>query len=214
MVRTKQVVRGAVVKGCKGSKGSKLHMKALQVVAVRRWASVLGLKQMVPHQPEQTKNRQKVGTLSLMEIRHYQKSDGCLIHLFNFGQLVHEIVHDMAPALQLHIQAMAVVALQLGAEVYITGLIEDANLSAIHTKRIMIAPKDMWLAKRLRWNKVVGKNVESSAQLHGAQQGKNYYLLTCISSSLDLRGGANVYSGRLKQFRMQDIMNSAMYKDI
>ena len=44
MERTKQMARGAALKEHKGSKGSKLHEKALQVAAVRRQASVLGLK--------------------------------------------------------------------------------------------------------------------------------------------------------------------------
>ena len=86
MVRMKQTAqKGAAVPG---TKGDKLHQKALKVAAAHKHALTLGLKQTTPFQPEQVKNRRKPGTLSLMEIRHSQKSDGCLIPLFAFGRLV------------------------------------------------------------------------------------------------------------------------------
>ena len=76
----------------------------------------------------------------------------------------------MAPALQLHIQTATFAALQLGTEAYLISLLKDAILCAIHTKRITLAPKDMCLAKRLRRDKVIRQNVESSAQLHRAKR--------------------------------------------
>ena len=47
-------------------------------------------------------------------------------------------------------QAMAVHALQWAAEAYLTGLLEDANLIAIHTKHVTLMPKDIQLALRIR----------------------------------------------------------------
>ncbi|KAJ0793129.1 putative transcription factor Hap3/NF-YB family [Helianthus annuus] len=44
----------------------------------------------------------------------------------------------------------AVAALQEAAEAYLVGLFEDTNLCAIHAKRVMIMPKDMQLARRIR----------------------------------------------------------------
>ena len=58
-----------------------------------------------------------------MEIHHYEKSDGCLIPLPAFAQLVKEKVQDMVPTAELHIQSRAVAALQLGAEAFLVGLL-------------------------------------------------------------------------------------------
>ena len=41
-------------------------------------------------------------------------------------------------------------ALQEAAEAYLVGLFEDTNLCAIHAKRVMIMPKDIQLARRIR----------------------------------------------------------------
>ena len=48
-----------------------------------------------------------------------------------------------------HMHAMAVYVLQWAAEAYFIGLLEDTNLIAIHTKRVMIMPKDIQLALRI-----------------------------------------------------------------
>ena len=47
-------------------------------------------------------------------------------------------------------QAMAVYVLQWAAEAYLVGLLEDANLIAIHTKRMTIMPKDIQLVLRIQ----------------------------------------------------------------
>ena len=44
----------------------------------------------------------------------------------------------------------AVEALHEGTEAYMTGLMEDANLLAIHAKRYMVQPRDIQLARRIR----------------------------------------------------------------
>ena len=41
-------------------------------------------------------------------------------------------------------------ALQEAAEAYLVGLFKDANLAAIHAKRVTIMPKDIQLARRIR----------------------------------------------------------------
>ena len=63
-------------------------------------------------------------------------------------------------------------ALQMGAEVYLIRLFEDANLCAIHAKCVTIAPKDLYLTKRLHRDKVIGQDYESTAQLCGAKMKK------------------------------------------
>jgi len=40
-------------------------------------------------------------------------------------------------------------ALQEATETYLVSLFEDTNLATIHTKRVMIQPKDLALARRL-----------------------------------------------------------------
>lgn len=47
-------------------------------------------------------------------------------------------------------QSQAVAALQEAAEAYLVGLFEDANLLAIHGKRVTLMAKDIRLASRLR----------------------------------------------------------------
>jgi histone H3 len=44
----------------------------------------------------------------------------------------------------------ALAAIQEASEAYLTSLFEDANLCAIHAKRVTIMPKDMQLARRIR----------------------------------------------------------------
>jgi histone H3 len=36
------------------------------------------------------------------------------------------------------------------AEAFVVFIFEDANLCAIHAKRVTVMPKDIWLAQRLR----------------------------------------------------------------
>lgn len=44
----------------------------------------------------------------------------------------------------------ALEAIQTSAEAYLVGLFEDANLCAIHAKRVTIMIKDLYLARRIR----------------------------------------------------------------
>ena len=47
-------------------------------------------------------------------------------------------------------QVMAVYVLQWAAKAYLTGLLKDANLIAIHTKCMTIMPKDIQLVLRIQ----------------------------------------------------------------
>ena len=51
---------------------------------------------------------------------------------------------------ELRFQSLALVALQEACETYLVGLFEDANLAALHAKRVTIMPKDINLARRIR----------------------------------------------------------------
>lgn len=50
----------------------------------------------------------------------------------------------------LRFQQSAVLALQEAAEAYLVTLLDDANMAAIHAKRVTLQVKDMQLAMKLR----------------------------------------------------------------
>ena len=85
------------------------------------------------------------GTVALREIRQFQKSTELLIRNLPFSWLVHEIGLEVGKY-DLHFQGSAIICLQEAAEAYIVSLMEDANLCAIHAKRVTIMPKDIQLA--------------------------------------------------------------------
>ena len=47
-------------------------------------------------------------------------------------------------------QASAFLAMQEAAEAYLVKLFEDANLCAMHAKRVTVIKKDIHLARRIR----------------------------------------------------------------
>ena len=68
-----------------------------------------------------------------------------------FNRLVQEIGLDSGPIGQLlRWQQTAINALQEASEAYLVSLFEDANLAAIHAKRVTIDAKDIKLARRIR----------------------------------------------------------------
>ena len=85
--------------------------------------------------------------VALREIRRYQKSTELLLRK-PFQRLVREIAADIKT--DLRFQSSAIGALQEAAEAYLIGVFEDANLCALHAKRVTILPKDMQLALRIR----------------------------------------------------------------
>ena len=90
------------------------------------------------------------GTLALREIRKYQKTTDLLIRKAPFIRLVKEILHGKLGKTEIRVQCIAVEALQEAAEYYLTNLFDDANLCALHAKRITLQPKDMQLDLRIR----------------------------------------------------------------
>ena len=46
--------------------------------------------------------------------------------------------------------SQAIMALQEAAEAYLVAILENANLCAIHARRVTIMPKDVQLTQRLR----------------------------------------------------------------
>ena len=89
------------------------------------------------------------GTVALQEIWWFQKSTELLIRKLPFSQLVHEIALQVSKS-DLSFQGSAIICLQEAAEVYVVGLMEDANLCTIHVKWVTIMPKDIQLAHHIR----------------------------------------------------------------
>ena len=94
------------------------------------------------------KRRYKPGTVTLREIKRYQKSVDMLLPRAPFQRLVRSITMELDH--QLRFQSQALQALQEASEAYIVGLFEDTNLCAIHAKRVTVQKKDMDLARRIR----------------------------------------------------------------
>ncbi|MED6248999.1 hypothetical protein ATANTOWER_008040 [Ataeniobius toweri] len=95
------------------------------------------------------KRRFRPGTKALMEIRKYQKSTDLLIRKTSFARLVREVCQSFSTS-YLRWQVVALMALQEAAEAFLVLLLSDANLCAIHAKRVTVFPRDIQLARRIR----------------------------------------------------------------
>eukprot|EP00804_Cyclotella_cryptica_P004735 CCRYP_016233-RB/>CCRYP_016233-RB protein AED:0.02 eAED:0.02 QI:0/-1/0/1/-1/0/1/0/148 len=140
MARTKQTARH--------STGGKAPRYQLATKAAQRMAPASGGVKK-PH-------RYRPGTVALREIRRYQKSTDLLIRKVPFQRLAREVLQDLnRPGSYPHFtaerfQATSLLAIQESVEAFSVGLFEDANLCAIHARRVTIMPKDMQLALRIR----------------------------------------------------------------
>lgn len=92
--------------------------------------------------------RFRPGTLALRQIRKYQKSTDLLIPKLPFRRLIRQIVNDEAP--DKRIQESALEALQEASETFLVSLLEEANICALHARRVTIQPKDIRLCMRIR----------------------------------------------------------------
>ena len=92
--------------------------------------------------------RFRPGTVALREIRKYQKSTDLLVRKLPFQRLVREVAQDFKP--DLRFQGAAIMALQHAAEAYMVEVFENANLAAIHAKRVTILPVDVQFGLRIR----------------------------------------------------------------
>jgi len=102
------------------------------------------------------KKRFRPGTVALREIRRYQKSTDLLIRKLPFSRVVREIALDLTTDMNdystsaLRWQSSAILALQEATEAFLVHLFEDANLCAIHAKRVTLMQRDIQLARRIR----------------------------------------------------------------
>ena len=124
MARTKQTPRRST--GGKATAG-------LARAAARR-ATKAGSKPAV-------KRRYWPGTVALRDIRKFQRSRELLLNKLPVQRLVREVAQENTNAPRF--QASAVLALQKVAEAYLVGLFQDAQLCAIHAKRVTVMSKDI-----------------------------------------------------------------------
>ncbi|KAG9250651.1 histone-fold-containing protein [Emericellopsis atlantica] len=101
--------------------------------------------------PPKAKRRYKPGTKALREIRTYQSNTKLLVSKLPFARLCREIGQACRPqGADFYWQTQALQALQEAAEAYLVYLFEDANLCALHAKRVTLMRKDIVLARRIR----------------------------------------------------------------
>jgi histone H3 len=93
-------------------------------------------------------HRFRPGTVALRQIRRYQKSTELLLRKAPFQRLLREVAQSQKEGLRW--SASAVAAIQEATESYIIGLLSDANLAALHARRVTAMPRDLQLARRLR----------------------------------------------------------------
>jgi len=97
---------------------------------------------------EKKTRRFKPGTVALREIRKKQKETDTLIRKLPFQRLIREIANDFHDDMNFSKDSIRLI--QVATEDYLINLMEDANLSAIHSKRVTMEPKDIQLVRRIR----------------------------------------------------------------
>mmetsp|Transcript_9497 Transcript_9497/g.24202 ORF Transcript_9497/g.24202 Transcript_9497/m.24202 type:complete len:123 (+) Transcript_9497:161-529(+) len=102
-----------------------------------------------PRPSSARKQRMRPNDRALKEIRKYQRSTDLLLRKLPFARLVREVQIGFVNK-EYRWQAAAIIALQEAAEAHLVHLFEDANLCAIHAKRVTIMVRDMQLARRIR----------------------------------------------------------------
>ena len=88
-----------------------------------------------------------------MEIRKFQKTTNLLLAKSAFKRVVKDIttdLHEKEGCDDVRYRPETINALQKAAEALVVELFEDANLLALHAKRVTITKKDLLLAIRMR----------------------------------------------------------------
>ena len=120
-----------------------LPTQQLAQMAVEARPSTFGGEEPARKKLQLTEGGQGQGS-ALHEICQFQKSTELLIWKLPLLWLACEIALEVSKY-DLHFQGHSIICLQEAAEAYIVGLMEDANLCAIHAKQETIMPKDIQL---------------------------------------------------------------------
>jgi len=128
------------------SSGGKHHMKA------KSKRKSTAIKSSMHYNSSIKKvRRYRPGTVAMREIRKYQKSTDLLLRRLPFSRVVRQIAQKCTEnGSDLRWQARALEALQCATEAHLVSLFEDANLCAIHAKRVTGMTRDIQLARRIR----------------------------------------------------------------
>ncbi len=102
-----------------------------------------------PQEGDKKSHRFRPGTVALREIRKYQKSTNLLMRRQPFMRLVRELTQDLSSH-NIRFQKVALAVLQAWAEGYLITAFEEANLAAIHSKRVTVMPRDLSLVMKIR----------------------------------------------------------------
>lgn len=99
-------------------------------------------------------HRYRPGTVALREMRKYRKGTDLFIRKAAFHRLVKELTVDELARDGHSIDNLrwtdnALVALQEASEAYIVHVFGDAQLCAMHAKRVTVMPSDLKLARRI-----------------------------------------------------------------
>ena len=115
-------------------------------------------------------HRYRPGTVALREIRRYQKSTNLMIPKMLYVKLLREITQDQCKQPKdgndYRWQGAAILATQTAAEDYLTVQLEDANVCALHSKRVTVMPKDIQLVRRIKGEEAVITNRNSVAAIY------------------------------------------------
>ena len=116
-------------------------------------------------------HRYRPGTVALREIRRYQKTTNLLIPKICYQRFLREISSDPNKCSQrsdgpFRWQGSAILATQTVAEDYLTVQLKDANVCALHSKRVTVMPKDIQLVRRIKGEEAVITNRNSVAAIY------------------------------------------------
>uniref|UniRef100_A0A7R9ZUM6 Core Histone H2A/H2B/H3 domain-containing protein n=1 Tax=Pyrodinium bahamense TaxID=73915 RepID=A0A7R9ZUM6_9DINO len=101
------------------------------------------------------------GIRALREIREYQASTELLIRKLSFQRLVRELCMKVGSS-PFRFEVQALLALQEAAEMFLTGVFEDAALLALHGHRVTIQKRDLQLSRRIRSGDAPGSRAASA----------------------------------------------------
>uniref|UniRef100_T1IR83 Protein kinase domain-containing protein n=1 Tax=Strigamia maritima TaxID=126957 RepID=T1IR83_STRMM len=130
------------------------------------------------------RRRYRPGVKALKEIRKYQNSTELLIRKLPFSRLVREICADLSRT-TFRWEVRALEALQEACEAFLVHLLEDANLCAIHAKRVTLFPRDI----RLVFDSVHNGPVHDGYV--NANLGTEFTIFPPRGSNIDERGSLN-----------------------
>lgn len=94
------------------------------------------------------KRMYRPGTVALRQIKKLQAGTQLLCARASFQRVVREAAQSSKVGLRF--QHSALLCLQDATESYLVGLLSDANLLCLHSKRVTVFPRDVALARRLR----------------------------------------------------------------